>query len=83
VVSEGVALRSFAVFDDGIFYPHWLARNSWEIRFHEFAGGRTRVIGPITGSLHIGFTVSPDRKTFLFSKFTDGGSDLMLIENFR
>lgn len=83
MVKEGVALRGFAVFNDGIFYLHWRARNSWEIRFHEFAGGRTRVVGDIAGGLHLGFTVSPDRKTFLFTKWTDVGSDLMLIENFR
>jgi Tol biopolymer transport system component/DNA-binding winged helix-turn-helix (wHTH) protein len=83
VVKEGVAQRGFAVFNDGIFYLHQRARNSLEIRFHEFASGRSRVVSDIAGALHVGFTVSPDRKTFLFSKWTDVGSDLMMIENFR
>jgi len=28
-------------------------------------------------------TVSPDRRTFLYSKIIDEGADLVLIENFR
>jgi Tol biopolymer transport system component len=83
VLEEGVARRGFAVFSDGVFYLHESGRNSYEIRFHEFAGGQTRVVGDIGGPLGLGVAVSPDRKTFLFTKFNDGGSDLMLIENFR
>jgi Tol biopolymer transport system component len=83
VLEEGVARRGFAVFSDGVFYLHESGRNSYEIRFHEFAGGQTRVVGDIGGPLGLGLAVSPDRKTFLFTKFNDGGSDLMLIENFR
>jgi hypothetical protein len=84
VLKEGVARRGFAVFSDGVFYLHWRGPNSYEIRFHEFAGGQTRVVGDIEGiSLTVGLTVSPDRKTFLFGKWNDLGSDLMLIENFR
>jgi len=83
VLTEGVAWRGFAVFADGVFYLHRRVPNSYEIRFHEFAGGQTRVVGDIEGGLFYGLAVSPDRKTFLFTKFTDGGSDLMLIENFR
>jgi hypothetical protein len=33
--------------------------------------------------MYLGLTVSPDRKTFLFSRSAVSGSDLMLIENFR
>ena len=83
VLKDGVARRGFAVFSDGIYYLHRLGLNSYEIRFHEFAGGATRVVGKIEGSISYGVAVSPDRKTFLFSKFSDAGSDLMLIENFR
>ncbi|MBI4892503.1 MAG: PD40 domain-containing protein [Acidobacteria bacterium] len=83
VVKENVAFRGFAVFDDGVFYLHWRTRNIFEIRFYQFAGGNARTIADVAGNLHIGFAVSPDRKTFLFTKYTDVGSDLMLIENFR
>jgi Tol biopolymer transport system component/DNA-binding winged helix-turn-helix (wHTH) protein len=84
VVKEGVAVRGFAVFSDGVYYLHRRDRKSYEIRFHEFAGGQTRVVSDIEAiSLSVGLTVSPDRKTFLFSKWSDLGRDLMLIENFR
>jgi Tol biopolymer transport system component/DNA-binding winged helix-turn-helix (wHTH) protein len=82
VLKEGVAARGLAVFSDGVYYLG-RGRNSYEIRFHEFAGGQTRVVGALEGSLGYGLTVSPDRKTFLYTNVTDGGWDLMLIENFR
>jgi Tol biopolymer transport system component/DNA-binding winged helix-turn-helix (wHTH) protein len=83
VLKEGVDRRGFAVFADGVYYLYWRGPNSYEIRFHEFAGGQTHVVGDVGGPLGLGLAVSPDRKTFLFSKFSDAGSDLMLIENFR
>jgi Tol biopolymer transport system component/DNA-binding winged helix-turn-helix (wHTH) protein len=83
VLNEGVAGRGFAVFSDGVYFLHQRGQSSYEIRFHEFAGKRTRVVSEVEGALDIGLAVSPDRKTFLFSKFSDGGFDLMLIENFR
>jgi eukaryotic-like serine/threonine-protein kinase len=91
-VVERVARRGFAVFDDGIYYlyadPTGLSGS--DIRFHEFATGRTRIIGsiesrilnPIEARVGVGFSVSPDRKTFLFTHYASAGSDLMAIENF-
>jgi len=83
VLNEGVAGRGVAVFSDGVYYLHQRGPNSYEIRFHEFAGGHTRVVREIEGTLELGLAVSPDRKTFLFTKWSDAGADLMLIENFR
>jgi len=83
VLKDRVFQRGFAVFPDGFYYLHQRGVNSYEIRFHEFAGGVTRVVGEIEGAIGLGLTVSPDRKTFLFSKYSDAGADLMLIENFR
>jgi Tol biopolymer transport system component/DNA-binding winged helix-turn-helix (wHTH) protein len=82
-LKESVNMRGFAVFPDGIYYLHRIEQSKYEIRFFEFAGGRSRVLHEIEGPLHIGFTVSPDRKTFLYSKIIDEGADLVLIENFR
>jgi Tol biopolymer transport system component len=84
VVNEGVAWRGFAVFPDGVYYLHQSGRYGHDIRFYEFAGGQRHVVGDVGGEpLSLGFAVSPDRKTFLFSKDAGEGSDLMLIENFR
>ena len=85
-VLERVAVRGLSVFDDGIYYLDFAAPG-WrkaEIRFHDFATDRSRVINPIDGQLGLGgLTVSQDRKTFLFTLQSVSGSDLMMIENFR
>jgi len=83
VLKEGVAHRGFAVFSDGVYYIHELGVSRCEIRFRGFAGEQTRLVGEVEGTLDDGLAVSPDRKTFLFSKYSDAGADLMLIENFR
>lgn len=85
VVKKGVAMRGFAIFPDGVYYLTVASRNVFAIRFHEFASRRDRLIGEIGGYLEggSGLSVSPDRKTFLFSKVIYSGTDLMLIENFR
>lgn len=85
VVKKQVAMRGFAVFSDGVYYLTGGGKNPYEIRLHEFAGDQDRLIAEIGGSLDggSGLSVSPDRKTFLFSKTVLAGSDLMLIENFR
>jgi Tol biopolymer transport system component/DNA-binding winged helix-turn-helix (wHTH) protein len=83
VVKEEVAARGFAVFSDGVYYLHGRGPAISEIRFYEFASGRVQVIGEIEGRLDEDLAVSPDRKTFLFSKQVRSTSDLMLVENFR
>jgi Tol biopolymer transport system component/DNA-binding winged helix-turn-helix (wHTH) protein len=99
LLNEGVERRGFAVFSDGVYYVHsrgshqapedalmapfQSSAEAYDIRFYEFASGRIRVVAQIEGPLHLGLTVSPDRKTFLFSRTSDLGSDLMLIENFQ
>jgi Tol biopolymer transport system component len=83
--SDEVTGRGFEVFSDGVYYLHRRDRDSFEIRFHEFANRSVQVIGKSDWPLEpgSGLAVSPDRKTFLFSKRVGAASDLMLIENFR
>ncbi|MBS1857748.1 MAG: PD40 domain-containing protein [Acidobacteria bacterium] len=83
IINESVVARGFAVFSDGIYYIHGLGQSRTEIRFHAFAGGRSQIISELEGPLSFGLTLSPDRKTFLFSKYVNVGQDLMMIENFR
>ena len=82
---ESVAQRGFVVFENGIYYLYRdsSAAPKYEIRFHEFATGRSRLVRPIEGRLGLYLSVSPDRTTFLFTLVASPGSDLMLIENFR
>ena len=85
VVKEQVAMRGLAVFDDGLYYLHYRGKNIYEIRFHELATSQDQVIAEVEGDLEgaSGLGVSPDRKTFLFTKVLRSGVDLMMIENFR
>ena len=53
------------------------------IRFKDFGTGSVRTIAPIARQVSWGFTVSPDRRSFLYSQADDYGSDLMLVENFH
>lgn len=82
LVPDTVLRRGFAVVRDGIYYLTPRDEGLCEIRFHEFASGHHRAIGEIERPVAFGLTVSPDEKTFLFSKPVTG-SDLWLIENFR
>jgi Tol biopolymer transport system component len=82
-VLAAVRYRAFEVFDDGIYYITGGGLAGNEIRFYDFATGGSLVVASIEGQLHLGFSVSPNRNTFLFSKIVSAGSDLMLIENFR
>lgn len=84
-ILERVVWRGFAVFEDGIYYLYADPANAVksEIRFHDFATGVSRVLSPIAARLFYGLSVSPDRKTVLFTQVASAGNDLMLIENFR
>ena len=82
-VLEPVTGRGFAVFDDGIYYLAATGPRTADIRFHKFATGQGLIVSAIEGPPGLGLSVSPDRKTILFTKFVSVGIDLMLIENFR
>jgi Tol biopolymer transport system component len=82
-VLERVTGRAFAVFEEGIYYLDSCGPEKYELRLYEFATRRSRVLSAIEGDLGIGFSVSPDRKVFLFSRLASPGSDLMLIENIQ
>ncbi len=82
IISDLVVRGSFAVVPEGIYYITTRDENMCEIRLHEFALGRSRVVAEIERPIAFGLSVSPDQKTFLYSRPITG-SDLMLIENFR
>jgi hypothetical protein len=50
------------------------------VRLSASVGVHPRMVPVATG---VGLTVSPDRKTFLFTAWKPDHADLMLIENFR
>ncbi|MBV8904281.1 MAG: PD40 domain-containing protein [Acidobacteriia bacterium] len=77
----------FEVMREGIYYiaqTHGNRFRGGELRFYDFVSGHERLIqrlGDVT--FFFGFSVSPDRKTFLYSAQPDAAADLMLVENFR
>jgi len=68
---------------DGIFYRSGARNSRYLLSFYDFATRQSRTITQIDGPIYMGLAVSPDRKTFLFSRSAVSGSDLMLVENFR
>jgi hypothetical protein len=77
----------FEIMPDGIYYiaqTHGNQFRGGELRFYDFSTRRERVIQPLGDVLFFfGFSVSPDRKTFLYSADQGTAADLMLVENFR
>jgi Tol biopolymer transport system component len=75
---------NFAVLDRGIYF---IARSESaagsSIQFFNFANERIRPIAAIEKPVDLGLTVSPDGRWILYSQLDQGGSDLMLVENFR
>lgn len=84
VVLDYVFRRSFQPVDDGVYFIGKAGEDgSHPVEFHDSATGSRRIVCQIDGALNIGLSVSPDRKTILFSKSVTSGADLMMIENFR
>jgi len=72
---------------DGIYFiarPQADQPFSYELQFFEFASGKSKTLDRINARLLSGLSVSPNRKTFLYSGTNPSdGDDLMLIRNFR
>jgi Tol biopolymer transport system component len=83
-VLDYVSERAFAVFADGIYYIGRPAPDrQYPIQFYAFSTGASRLLLQVEGPVQQGLSLSPDRKTILFSKSATAGTDLMMIENFR
>ncbi len=74
----------WVVVEDGIYF---ISRPNDKgvsyIRFKDFATGSDRAVVPIEARVFWGLTVSPDRRTFLYTLSDESGRDPMLVENFR
>jgi Tol biopolymer transport system component len=82
---DSVLLRNFAVTEQGIYYARRGSESMWSIRFLNLnlATGADTRIAEFTKPALLGLSLSPDRRTLLYTQVDDEGSDLMLIENFR
>jgi len=70
---------------DGIYYVGGRSDAGHCLEFFQFSSGANRLLLKIETNavLDGSVSVSPDRKTILFSKSVSAGADLMMIENFR
>jgi Tol biopolymer transport system component len=83
-VLPSVSWRDFTLTNDGLYFvpePGVLGKSS--IQFVSFATSKVKTVAPLSGSPMEGLSVSPDGRSLVFSQFDQGGSDLMLVENFR
>jgi Tol biopolymer transport system component len=87
-ILEWVVNRAFFPVEGGIYHIARAGKDgTCPLQLFEFATGRSRVLTRIESPLYLGsalgLTVSPDRKTVLFTVNKSVNRDLMLIENFR
>ncbi|MCE5309744.1 MAG: serine/threonine-protein kinase [Acidobacteriales bacterium] len=83
-VLDAVAWRAFCVVSDGIYYVAPAERkDAYLLLFFNFATRKSQTLTRIEGQPWWGLTISPDRRTVLFSVHKPINYDLMLIENFR
>lgn len=81
--------QSFEVVERGIYFTS--ASQPPAILFFDFKTGKTEMVAeygdggsnPVSDVVGWGLSVSPERRSLLFSKREDRGVDLMLVENFR
>jgi hypothetical protein len=69
--------------DDGIYYIPAPGAKGSSVRFRSFATGEDKEISSISQPTFQGLSVSPDRKTILFSAEVQTGSNIMVVDNFR
>ncbi len=83
-ILDSVVSRAFFPVEGGIYHIAQADKDgAYPLQFFDFATGRSRVLTRIEGQPNLGLTVSPDRKTALFTVGKPINYDLMLIENFR
>ena len=88
ILDSFAGARGFFPVEDGIYYFARLPKegpNAFELRFLHFATGRIQSIATFESAGIQRLSVSPDRKTFLYSGTAPQSVsiDLMLVENFR
>jgi Tol biopolymer transport system component/predicted Ser/Thr protein kinase len=81
-ILASVVARAFFPVDNGIYHIA-RANGAYRLQFLDFATATSRVLTRIEAQPYLGLTVSPDRKTVLFTVAKPINYDLMLIENFR
>jgi Tol biopolymer transport system component len=75
---------AWVALNDGVYFISKAdEKGASHIRFKDVTTGSVRTIAPIERQVSQGLTVSPNRRSLLYSQVDESGSDLMLVENFR
>jgi hypothetical protein len=56
-----------------VYYLDSTGLRKQEIRWPDFASSRSRVVSPVEGEMGVAFSVSPDRRTVLFTRLASPG----------
>lgn len=80
---ESVVSRAFVVEEDGIYYVPRGMRGAGSLQFYRFATGLSEPIAALQERIHLGLSVSSDRKTFLYAGNARTGRNLMLVDGFK
>ena len=93
-VLDGVFFANYVVRERGIYYiykpsgqggVYYFDRPTGETRlqYFDFATRKSTTVARNLGNVGSFLTVSPDARTFLYSRVDSSVDDLMLVENFR
>ena len=83
-VLPSVVMRSFVVFEDGIYFiPRPTPEGQLAVHHLAFSTGTVTPVLAVTGPVNYGLTVSPDRRQIAFTQTDGAGRDLMLVEGFQ
>ncbi len=75
---------SYAPTEKGVYYSTPTLNDiPATIEYLDFATGKAKKLYTLTKPVDLGVTISPDQRYLLFSQRDSGGSDLMLVNNFR
>jgi Tol biopolymer transport system component len=82
-VIDSVSSRAFALADRGVYYIRAETGSRSSIHFLNLSTHADTRIAELTKPPMLGMSLSPDRRTLLYTQIDDEGSDLMLVDNFR
>ncbi|OVE78988.1 hypothetical protein BVY01_03905 [bacterium I07] len=82
VINHSVHYRNWVLKEEGIYYMNYIDPD-YNIEFFNLKTNEITIIAENLETLNMYLDVSPDRRSIIFTQFTEGGSDIMLVENFR
>jgi hypothetical protein len=82
-VLPSIYVKSFFPVAEGIYYIGPWSGEYYPLQFFQFSSNSSRLLAKIGRWVGEGLSVSPDRKTILFSRSVTNGAHLMMIENLQ